>query len=199
MTARLIAFTGYKGHGKSTAAGALMDFGAQRVRFAQPLKRMLSALGLSWNEIDGDLKEQPCETLGGKTPRHAMQTLGTQWGRDCIDQDFWIRRWQVSANNALAWGQDVVVDDLRFPNEAEAVRELGGLIVRIERPGHPIDRSHESERCVADIRPDAVILNNGSYEDLVDTVATFCRNLDVVGQEAFFDKAFAEALDSGRA
>jgi hypothetical protein len=178
MTARLIAFTGYKGHGKTTAAQALVDQGAERVRFAQPLKRMLSALGLSWMEIDGHLKEQPCETLGGRTPRHAMQMLGTQWGRGLIYPNLWIDLWKGEAQLELSEGEDVVCDDLRFPSEAEAVRELGGLIVRIERPGHPIDLSHESERCVADIWPDTVILNQGPVRELDANVVGFRRTLD---------------------
>jgi hypothetical protein len=138
----LIAFTGLAGAGKSTAAAHLVKHrGFTRVRFAGPLKAMMAALGLTAAQIDGNEKELPCELLGGKTPRHAMQTLGTEWGRTCIGDDLWIRAWQA----ALPATGNVVVDDCRFPNEAEAVRAAGGLLVRIERPGTGTASAHSSE------------------------------------------------------
>ncbi len=131
----LIAFTGLAGSGKSTAAQHLVkNHGFQRIRFAGPLKDMMRALGLTEAEIEGDRKETPCELLGGKTPRYAMQTIGTEWGRDLICQDLWIRAF----NAALAKvpeGVPVVVDDCRFPNEADAIVAVGGVLVRVVRPG----------------------------------------------------------------
>lgn len=153
----LIAFTGLAGAGKSTAALHLVEtHGFHRVRFAGPLKAMMAALGLSQREIDGDLKEQPCALLGDQTPRHAMQTLGTEWGRKLIVSDLWIRAWQA-AMDALPPGAPVVVDDCRFPNEAEAVRAAGGVIVRIERPGAGTTSVHESEQHQL---PTMSVLNN---------------------------------------
>lgn len=131
----LIAFTGLAGSGKSTAAQHLVkNNGFQRLRFAGPLKDMMRALGLTEAEIEGDRKETPCELLGGKTPRYAMQTIGTEWGRDLIASDLWIRAF----NAALAKvpeGVPVVVDDCRFPNEADAIVAAGGVLVRVVRPG----------------------------------------------------------------
>lgn len=139
----LIAFTGLAGAGKSTAALHLVNVhGFTRIRFAGPLKAMMAALGLSAAEIDGHLKESPCELLGGKTPRFAMQTIGTEWGRDLIASDLWIRAF----NAALARTPgNVVIDDCRFPNEADAVLSAGGILVRIERPGAGTTSIHSSE------------------------------------------------------
>jgi hypothetical protein len=50
----------------------------RQVKFAGPLKSMCMALGLTEAHIEGHLKEVPCELLCGQTPRHAMQTLGTE-------------------------------------------------------------------------------------------------------------------------
>lgn len=131
----IIAFTGLAGAGKSTAAAHLVSrHGFQRVRFAGPLKSMMAALGLSQEQIEGSEKETPCALLGGKTPRYAMQTIGTEWGRDLIDSNLWIRAWQ-SALAKVPTGVGVVVDDCRFPNEAAAVQAAGGILVRIERSG----------------------------------------------------------------
>lgn len=131
----VIAFSGLAGSGKSTAAEHLINrHGFTRVRFAGPLKAMMAALGLTPDEIEGHLKEQPCALLGGKTPRYAMQTIGTEWGRDIINRDLWIRAWRAAVDK-LPPGAPVVVDDCRFPNEADAVRAVGGVLVRIERAG----------------------------------------------------------------
>lgn len=141
----IVAFTGLAGAGKSTAAAHLVNHhGYQRVRFAGPLKAMMAALGLTSEQIDGSLKETPCDLLGGKTPRWAMQSLGTEWGRDLIAPDLWIRAWQHAVSQVPA-GVPIVVDDVRFPNEAEAVRTNGGVIVRIDRPGAGTASVHSSE------------------------------------------------------
>ena len=148
----VVAFTGQAGAGKSTAARYLVErHGYKLVKFAAPLKNMMRAIGLTEEEIEGDLKEVPSGKLCGKTPRHAMQTIGTQWGRDCIGADFWIRLWLAEA----AKHERVVTDDCRFPNEAKAVRKAGGDIILIAGRGG-IAGGHESER------------GCGQYDVLVD-------------------------------
>jgi hypothetical protein len=145
---QLIGLCGPIGAGKTFAADHLArDYGYSRVRFAGLLKDMLRALGLSKIETDGDGKERPCKLLGGKTPRYAMQMLGTKWGRDLIDPDLWVRAWEHRAAPYLDKGLPVVVDDVRFVNEATAILRRGGVLVRIDRPGCE-DRAleHESER-----------------------------------------------------
>lgn len=154
----LIAICGPLGSGKSTAAKYLETRrGFTRTRFAAKLKAMLHALGLDERHTDGDLKEVPSVLLGGKTPRHAMQTLGTEWGRDLIASDLWTRAWHASLDPEDL----IVVDDLRFANEANLVRELGGYIVRVDRPAldcGETSRAHASEN--GDLGPADYILDN---------------------------------------
>ena len=157
----VVALTGAAGAGKSTAARYLVQsHGYTLVKFAGPLKSMMRAIGLTPAQIEGDEKELPAAILGGKTPRHAMQTLGTQWGRDCIGKEFWVDLWMHHATQH----DRVVVDDCRFPNEAAAVRRMGGDIYQIAGRGG-IAGNHESERGVG-LDPDVVIPNNGRVEDL---------------------------------
>jgi len=171
----VIAFTGLAGAGKSTAAMHLVErHGFERIRFAGPLKAMMAALGLSQAEIDGNRKEEPCELLGGKTPRFAMQTIGTEWGRQLIHPDLWIRAWRAAVDRLPA-GVPVVVDDCRFPNEAEAVKAAGGVCVRIERPGAGTASKHESEQ--HQLPAIFTIYNNVSVEDLTQALDAFLRDL----------------------
>ncbi|WP_367354162.1 AAA family ATPase [Agrobacterium pusense] len=167
----VIALTGLAGSGKSTASKYLVEkHGYQLVKFAGPLKDMLRAIGLSEAQIEGELKEEPCEWLQGATPRHAMQTLGTQWGRACIGPSFWIELWVRRVNQIIAKGGRVVVDDCRFPNEADEVRKLGGVVWQLVGRGG-IAGSHESEAGCGE--PDVEIHNTGDIADLRHQIDAF--------------------------
>ena len=172
MRPRLIGFCGSAGAGKTYAAELLArDWGYSRVRFAGPLKVMLHALGLTEAETDGAAKDQPSAMLGGRTPRYAMQTLGTEWGRDLISPDLWLHAWERAAARYLDQGLPVVVDDVRFVNEAAAIMRLGGALVRIERPGaNGIGGGHASER--QGVLCDTQITNTGD--------ASFARAVDAL-------------------
>lgn len=160
---KLIAITGPIGAGKTTVAECLVNYyGFTSVKFAQPLKDMLRALGLTEKELEGDSKEQPCSLLGGKTPRWAMQSLGTEWGRDLIDPNLWVNAW---INYAKQYNK-VVVDDARFPNEYGLIREHQGQIWRVNRENRPecATSMHESER--HKIVPNKIIENNSTIIQL---------------------------------
>lgn len=167
----IIGLAGKIGAGKTTAAQYLVEkHGFERIRFAGPLKNMMLALGLTSDEVDGILKEQPCDLLGGKTPRFAMQTIGTEWGRDIIDEKLWIRAWRraVETTTPGAW---IVADDVRFPNETAIIRELGGVLIRVDRPSAPgAAASHSSEAVAFDC--DFVIKNDGTIDQFKQQVET---------------------------
>lgn len=157
---RVIAISGYAESGKSTVADILVrEYGYARVKFADPLKNMLRAIGLGEAEIEGERKELPCALLQGKTPRHAMVTLGTEWGRDMIGSNFWTGLWLNAVGDVWATGRNVVVDDCRFPNEAEVVHGLGGEVWRVRRAGQ-VPRGHISESGVDALDWDHEILND---------------------------------------
>ncbi len=162
---RLIGFCGPAGSGKSAAADRLVHrHGFTRVRFAGPLKRMMWALGLDERHTDGALKEVSCDLLGGHTPRFAMQTLGTEWGRDLIATDLWLNAWRLAVKTTRG---NIVVDDVRFANEAEVVRAAGGRLVRITGRGGIAGR-HASE--IQDFPVDAEIDNAGEFDAFMDKV-----------------------------
>ena len=166
---RTIGFCGPAGAGKSTAAEHLMrQWRFQRVRFAGPLKAMMLALGLDPSQVDGNRKEEPSQLLCGRTPRQAMQWLGTEWGRNLIGEGFWISAWQAATQSAYlrqAWVGGlplIVADDVRFANEAKAIRDRGGIVVRIVRPGAESASGHDHASESNNFAPDQLIRNNGS-------------------------------------
>lgn len=161
----VVALTGLAGSGKSTLADYLIErHGYVRVKFAGPLKAMCKALGLSDDHIEGPLKELPTPILQGRTPRYAMQTLGTEWGRS-MSPDLWTGLWERTANDVLDNGGRVIVDDCRFDNEADVVRKFGGVVIQLQGRGglQAASGGHVSE---AGVDADVVLRNIGSIGDL---------------------------------
>jgi hypothetical protein len=158
------------GCGKTTLAAGMRGFGWQTVKFAGPLKAMLAALLREVGEgeaaigaaIEGGLKQSPMDALAGRTPRHAMQTLGTEWGREAMAQDLWVRAFVLASGRLRAAGTPVVCDDMRFPNEAQAIRGAGGLLVRIDRPGCDTPAGHASEGALNGWHFDLTVTNDAA-------------------------------------
>lgn len=152
---RLIGLIGRKGSGKDTAAEILLHRGYRNVKFAGALKDMIRTLlayqGLDEKTIErmieGDLKEVATDYLAGQTPRHAMQTLGTQWGRELIADDLWI---DTAVKRAAT--HDTVITDVRFPNEMEAVVSAGGVCFGITADWiTATEGEHESEALIDEL------------------------------------------------
>jgi len=169
---KIIGLTGKAGSGKSTVAHILVnDYGFIRVKMAGPLKSMLRAIGLTDAHIEGELKEVPCPMLCGQTPRYAMQTLGTEWGRDIIGNDFWTNAWRESVWAACEYAEPagIVCDDVRFANEVAAVLGMGGKIWHLNRGFTVSADTHSSE--IQPLRCDLYIENMRGVDDLRDIVA----------------------------
>lgn len=179
--ARLVAFTGPAGVGKSEAADFLIEnYGFVRVKFADPLKAMLTTLyefaGVDADaireRIEGGLKEEPDGILRGRSPRYAMQTLGGEWGRDIIDRNLWLAIWRRSVFRKLDAGISVVVDDLRYFNEAEMVKQLEGDIVQLSGTARRQVAAHQSEQ--VKLPYDYQVKNNATlpvlWQRLIDTL-----------------------------
>lgn len=135
----IIGITGKKGAGKDYAADVIANYCASngisvyRTSFAEPLKIMLSAgLDLDTDSFVDRTKKESVIPHIGCTPRKLMQTLGTDWGRNIIADNIWINLCQRRLIKAKNNGCNVLlVTDVRYDNEAQMVKDLGGIILEV--------------------------------------------------------------------
>lgn len=153
----LIGIAGFKRAGKDTLArGLCAALELPQDSFAAPLRRfMADLLGWTLEELEAR-KEDPIPWLDGITPRNMMQTVGTEWGRDMVHGDLWVR----SLLQRLAGGG--VISDVRFANEAEAILSAGGCVIRVDRPGAAQGDGHASETPIPDHLVSFRVVNSGS-------------------------------------
>lgn len=86
-----------------------------------------------------------------------------------MDPEFWIRPVAEQVWNGTRLNMPCVITDVRYLNEVDALRELGALVVRVERPGAGLEGDaawHSSETELDDVKPDVVLPNGGSLDDL---------------------------------
>lgn len=168
---KLIGLSGLARCGKDTLAKMLYDaFRVERISFAEPIREALRAMmGLTDEHFHGELKEVPIPWLG-KSPRQLMQTLGTEWGREIVNDSLWLL---IAEQKIKAFHDDmkhVVVTDVRFENEADFIRANGGVVWHITRANATKVQIHASESGIA-FKPqlgDIRIENNGTLDELFD-------------------------------
>lgn len=106
--------------------------------------------------------------------RRLLQALGTEVGRNMIDQDVWINIAKRNIQEHLDAGRNVIITGMRFPNELDVITDLGGELWWVERPGHvPAGASissHASETGVTQDDFSVTIVNDGTLEDLYGKV-----------------------------
>lgn len=143
----IIGFVGLIGAGKDTAADYLVNYhGFRRDSFANTLKDAVAAV-FGWDRVllEGRTKEARAwreevdtwwsERLGKNiTPRWVLQQWGTEVCRKGFHDDIWIASLE---NRLLKTKDDIVISDVRFPNEIAAIHKAGGLVVRIKRGPEP--------------------------------------------------------------
>jgi hypothetical protein len=173
----IIALSGYKGSGKTTAAEYLSDrYGYTEYAMAKPMKDALRVMfGMSEDQLYGPLKNE-VDSRYGITPRIMLQTLGTEWAqytlvehsatfKRVIGRHLWAH---VFLNRVWVPGHNYVISDIRFQHEIEALRDIDtvrSVMIHGGVEGDP----HESEN--RDILTDASIINSGTLQD-------FCWSLD---------------------
>jgi hypothetical protein len=174
---KLVGLLGTKGVGKDTVADYMVShYNFEKRAFASPIKEACAILfQLPISKFEGEDKEVCDVHHHGLSPRQMMQLLGTDFFRDQVSQDFWIdhfKKWYAARDSS----RPVVVTDVRFQNEVDVIKALGGTVVRIIRPRGGIGRhtrpdAHITERGVGSLQGvDATIENDGSLEELYGKV-----------------------------
>jgi hypothetical protein len=135
MTMKLLGLAGHAGAGKDYTYAALranLEPGVivERVAFADGLKFDIEeALEVGPFDLPA-LRDKPYSP----EIRSLLQWWGTELRRDQYGDDYWIRKGMEMVREADQWADLVVITDVRFQNEADAVREAGGMVVGIVAP-----------------------------------------------------------------
>lgn len=127
---------------------------------------VLARVDGNWDRLKEDSKDIASETAA--EIRRLQQIIGTEIGRQMVSDTIWVDTAMDTVEKLRDRGKSVVISDCRFDNEAQAILDAGGTVVRIDRPslaGQPVD-GHASERGVADDLIDEVIVNDGDLHDL---------------------------------
>lgn len=180
--AKIIGLHGYAGSGKDTIAKHLQTYYNTQFRsiaFADAIRAMLKAgfPVLTDAHFERPLKNAPLHEFGGKSPRDLMKPLGTEWGRESVWQDLWIKRIHQQVFDYLGSGFNVLVTDVRFENEAEWVRNGGGVIWHIDRKQGVETHNHKSEAGIKFVKGDVLVDNNQTLGRLYNVVEALAEEL----------------------
>ena len=165
----LIGICGNIGTGKTTVANYLVEkYGFIEYSFSSPLKKIGEIFGFTKEELYGtQLQKSTPNKILGISSREFLQKFGTEFGREMfsnlfpnfnIEYGLWIdifkRQYDPSKN--------VVVSDIRFKNEEECIRRLGGIIIRTHRTIRPFlaESLHASEQEIVLLKYDYFIDND---------------------------------------
>ena len=135
----IIGLHGKAGSGKDTTALLLQSFlpeGSTRTRaFATPLKEAAKAkFGLTDWHVNTQEGKRECVPYHGKTVRQLLELEGTEATRDVYGSNFLICRMAQEIDTAFKENIKIfIITDVRFENEAEFIRDNGGLIFQIDR------------------------------------------------------------------
>jgi hypothetical protein len=175
----IIGLSGYAQSGKDTVAELLcLNYGYNRVSFADPMREALMRL----NPV---INSQPLACLvddygwdvakSNPEVRRLLQVFGTEVGRQMFGENFWVDIALAGLNS----NHRVVLSDVRFPNEAQAIVDKGGQVWRVQREGHKPVNLHASETAMDNWRFDDLILNHGSLDDLADEVFMLAKQKEI--------------------
>jgi len=230
----IIGFVGFIGAGKDTAADFLVNYyGFRRESFANTLKDAVAAV-FEWDRIllEGrtnqarEWREQVdpwwAERLNipHLTPRWILQHWGTEVFRKGFHDDLWIASLE---NKMRKTKDDIVISDVRFPNEIAAIHNAKGIVIRVKRGPDPnwfqaavdfnkgpngnagwaIGKSkleknkiHSSESAWVGGKIDHVLLNDTTIDDLFKQLEKIVKNQEIDPPAAKEEISYEVAVDN---
>jgi hypothetical protein len=177
----IVGVTGRKFNGKDTVGKILSDrYGYIRVAFADSLKEACRSIFHFTDEQLYGKDKEVIDEYWKIAPRHIFQFVGTELFREQIsrlmpwvEKNIWIKSVEKQIQDIKDKNKDarIVVTDVRFQNEVDAVRKLGGIVIRVKRPSLKDDTdTHSSELEIDELDVDIDIINDSSVDDLRDRV-----------------------------
>jgi len=163
----IIGLSGYAQSGKDEIAKVLLDENFERAAFADTLREALVALnpmagyGVFLADVVGMLGWEEAKRNYPEV-RRLLQRMGTEAGRNIFGEQIWVNKTLGSLDPT----KNYIITDVRFKNEADAIRDLGGQMWRVTRPGTGPVNSHSSEVALDNYVFDYVVENKGDLDEL---------------------------------
>ncbi|RLK22653.1 hypothetical protein DER29_0491 [Micromonospora sp. M71_S20] len=179
----LVGVMGRARAGKDTVAGRLVErYGFRRYGFADALKEaalIANPIVTPVDTVGGSLRLSDVVSAVGwesakehREVRRTLQQFGV--GIRHLQPDFWVR---VVMDEVAHRPGPVVIPDVRFPNEAAEIRQEGGILIRVTRPGQDESDQHVSETALSDVRADHELANDADLHSLLNKVDTLALSL----------------------
>lgn len=180
---KLIGITGLKRSGKDTCGLFLINnHNYVKYSFAGALKNACSEIFMfDYEQTEGSKKEDHDERWN-INPRKVFQRFGTEIFRDNLEQffpemkhikhNFWIYRFKIWYEKQLELNPNirVVISDVRFQNEADIIKELGGILIKVYRKNLKNNDTHSSETNIMKIKSDFMIYNDSTIENYYENL-----------------------------
>lgn len=181
MVKILVGIVGPKQSGKDTTVDYLVGkYGFSRYAFADPIKRgMQQMLGFTDEQLWGtDEQKEAIDPFWGISARRMLQLVGTELfqfdihkytkpGEFDVNRSVWVHRFKKEYDEKILVnpGLKVAISDMRFMHEAQFIRNMGGIIIKIHRPSIERKDTHASEAEYMRIKEDILLVNDSTRED----------------------------------
>lgn len=178
----IIGLSGYARSGKDTIAEILiMNYGFRRLAFADNIRKAVRILDPILD--NGRRVSEMVSEIGWEGAKHypemrrMLQVFGTEVGREMFGEDFWVNQVfrQIEEDDVT---DNFVITDVRYPNEADFIRDRGGEIWRVTRSQINAINAHSSEHAMDNYKFDRHISNDESIADLSTEIFTIIRSMN---------------------
>jgi hypothetical protein len=114
------------------------------------------------------------------TIREFLQTLGTECMRNTLSDNIWIAALMCDYKETNEYSPDWIVTDVRFPNEAQAIKDNGGIMIRVDKPGVEAINNHPSETSLNDWEFDYKVVNISDIYTLKTTIENILKHANIL-------------------
>lgn len=183
---KLIGISGKKRSGKDQFVNTFLKYHADNKlekfihkKFAGKLKQICALItGKLINDFSDPQQYDMMLDGWNMTVRELQQKVGTEAFRNNVSNDTWVNAlfcdWLNNDRSQKGW----IISDVRFPNEVKAIKDRGGIVIRINRTGLPNTDMHDSEIALDDYTEwDYIINNDGSLEEYITKVIDVIKKI----------------------